>query len=74
MTARLKWLIDANVVSEMMRPRPEPRVEAYLDSIADDGLGLASITVWEVLRCRAPYRSLEGFGLCSISIPLGALR
>ena len=49
MTAPLAWLIDTNVVSEMMRPQPEPRVAAYLDSIADDGLGLASITVWEVL-------------------------
>ena len=50
MTTPLAWLIDANVVSEMMRPQPEPRVAAYLDSIADDGLGLASITVWEVLN------------------------
>ena len=49
MAAPLAWLIDTNVVSEMMRPRPEPRVAACLDSIADDGLGLASITVWEVL-------------------------
>ena len=49
MTAPLAWLIDTNVVSEMMRPRPEQRVAAYLDSIADDGLGLASITAWEVL-------------------------
>jgi len=48
-TAPLAWLIDTNVVSEMMRPRPEPLVAAYLDSIADDGLGLASVTVWEVL-------------------------
>ena len=49
MSAPLAWLIDTNVVSEMMRPRPEPRVAAFLDSIAGDGLGLASITVWEVL-------------------------
>lgn len=49
MTAPLAWLIDTNVVSEMMRPRPEPRVAAFLDSIADEGLGLASITVWEIL-------------------------
>ena len=49
MTAPLAWLIDTNVVSEMMRPKPEPRVAAYLDSIADEGLGLVSITVWEVL-------------------------
>ena len=49
MTAPLTWLIDTNVVSEMMRPSPEPRVASYLDSIADEGLGIASITVWEVL-------------------------
>lgn len=49
MTAPLAWLIDTNVVSEMMRPRPEPRVAAFLDSIADDGIGLAAVTVWEVL-------------------------
>ena len=49
MTAPLAWLIDTNVVSEMMRPRPEPQVAAFLDSIADEGLGLSSVTVWEVL-------------------------
>ena len=49
MTAPLKWLLDTNVVSEMMRPRPEPQVATFLDSIADEGLGLASVTVWEVL-------------------------
>ena len=49
MTAPLAWLIDTNVVSEMMRPRPEPLVAAFLDSIANEGLGLASVTVWEVL-------------------------
>ena len=49
MTAQLAWLIDTNVVSEMMRPRPEPRVATFLDSIERDGIGLASVTVWEVL-------------------------
>ena len=49
MTVLLAWLIDTNVVSEMMRPRPESRVAHFLDSIADEGLGLASITVWEIL-------------------------
>ncbi|WP_446832059.1 hypothetical protein [Candidatus Foliamicus sp.] len=36
MTAPLAWLINTNVVSEMMRPRPEPRVSAFLDSIAGE--------------------------------------
>ena len=49
MIVPLAWLIDTNVVSEMMRPRPEPRVAAFLDSIADEGLGLSPVTVWEVL-------------------------
>ena len=49
MTAQLAWLIDTDVVSEMMRPRPEPRVAAFLDSIEREGIGLASATVWEVL-------------------------
>lgn len=49
MTAPLAWLIDTNIVSEMMRPRPEPRVAAFLDSVADEGIGLSSISVWEVL-------------------------
>lgn len=50
MITPLAWLIDTNVVSEMMRPRPEPRVVTFLDSIADEGLGLASVTVWEILN------------------------
>ena len=49
MTAPLAWLIDTNVVSEMMRPRPEPRVAAFLDAIEAEGIGLSSVTVWEVL-------------------------
>ncbi|MYD76494.1 MAG: type II toxin-antitoxin system VapC family toxin [Gammaproteobacteria bacterium] len=48
-TAPLAWLIDTNVISEMMRPRPDPRGAAFLDSIADEGIGLASISVWEAL-------------------------
>ena len=43
MTERLAWLLDANVVSEMMRPRPEPRVAAFLDSIAEESVFHASI-------------------------------
>ena len=49
MTDPRAWLLDTNVVSEMMRPRPEPRVAYLLDSVAREGLGLAIVTVWEVL-------------------------
>ncbi|MYG81921.1 MAG: type II toxin-antitoxin system VapC family toxin [Gemmatimonadetes bacterium] len=46
----LRWLIDTNVVSEMMRPAPEPRVAGFLDGIWAQGVGVASITVWEILN------------------------
>ena len=49
MTVPLVWLKDTNVVSEMMRPRPEPRVVRFLDSIADEGICRASVSVWDVL-------------------------
>ena len=53
MTKPLAWPLDANVVSEMMRPRPEPRVAGFLDSITDEGIGPDSIIVIaaEVPQC-----------------------
>lgn len=50
MTKPLAWLIDTNVLLEMMKPHPEPRVAAFLDSIDDEGIGLSSITIWEILN------------------------
>jgi len=35
--APLAWLVDANVVSEMMRPRPMPQVADFIESIAHKG-------------------------------------
>ena len=49
MSAPVAYLLDTNIVSEMMRPNPEPRVATFLDMIAGEGIGLASITVWEIL-------------------------
>ena len=34
----------------MMRATPEPRVAGFLDRIAAEGIGLAAITVWEILN------------------------
>ena len=50
MTAPVAWLLDTNIVSEMMRPKPEPQVAKFLDRIAAEGIGLASITVWEIFN------------------------
>ena len=30
----MSWLLDTNVISEMMRPHPEPRAARFLDRIA----------------------------------------
>ena len=46
----LSWLLDTNVVSEMMRSQPDRRVVALLATIPRRHLGLASVTVWEVLN------------------------
>lgn len=33
-----------------MRTKPDPRVAGFLDEIAIEGIGLATITVWEILN------------------------
>ena len=50
MTAPTSWLLDTNILSEMMRPNPESRVAKFLDEIAPEGIGLTAITVWEILN------------------------
>ena len=50
MTAPVAWILDTSVVSEMMRPYPEPRVAYFLDAIAVEGIGIATITIWEILN------------------------
>lgn len=46
----MSYLLDTNVVSEMMRPHSEPRVARFLDSVAHDALHIGTITVWEILN------------------------
>ena len=50
MTLPVTWLLDTNVLLEMMRPNPEPRVAGFLDRVAGEGIGLAAITVCEILN------------------------
>ena len=49
MTLPIAYLLDTNVVSEMMRPNPMSEVAEFLDAAAKEGIGLATITVWEIL-------------------------
>jgi len=41
-------LIDTNVVSEAMKPAPEPRVIAWLDSLPASDVWISAVTVAEI--------------------------
>ena len=42
------WLLDTNVVSELRRPRPEPRVVAFVAAQPLDRLFLSVVTLAEI--------------------------
>ena len=42
------WLLDTNVVSELRRPRPEPRVVAFVAAQPLDQLFLSVVTLAEI--------------------------
>ena len=46
----MKYLLDTNVLSEVRRPHPEPRVLAWLDAVDEDRLYLSAITIGEIAR------------------------
>ena len=65
MTGPVIRLLDTNVVSEMMRPDPDPRVAGFLAATPADEKALSAITVWEVengLRRMYPGRRREDLG------------
>ncbi|MCA3277791.1 MAG: type II toxin-antitoxin system VapC family toxin [Roseomonas sp.] len=41
-------LLDTNVISEAMKPEPEPRVRAWLDAQAAETLFLSAVTIAEL--------------------------
>ncbi len=43
-------LLDTNVLSEPLKPRPEPSVIAWLDSQANDRLCISVVSVMEMLE------------------------
>ena len=42
-------LLDTNVLSELMRPAPEPRVVRWLDACADEDIWVSAVTAAEIL-------------------------
>jgi predicted nucleic acid-binding protein len=46
----MNLLIDTNVISEMTKPRPDPRVVAFLHETDEDRLFLSVVTLAELTR------------------------
>ena len=44
----MSYLLDTNVVSELRRPQPEPRVLEFIAAIPLDGLHLSDVTMAEI--------------------------
>ena len=44
----MKYLLDTNVVSEWVKPRPEPRVVGWLAGVDEDLVFLSVVTVAEI--------------------------
>ncbi len=44
----MSYLLDTNVVSELVRPRPNERVIAWFGSVADSALHLSVLSVGEI--------------------------
>ena len=42
------WLLDTNVLSELRRPRPEPKVTAFVAAQSLDDLHISSVTLAEI--------------------------
>jgi predicted nucleic acid-binding protein len=42
------WLIDTNVLSELRRPQPEPKVVAFIASQPLDQLYVSAVTIAEI--------------------------
>ena len=42
-------LVDTNVLSELMRPKPDKHVLDWMDDLLGSDLGLTDITVGEIL-------------------------
>jgi len=44
----MAWLLDTNVLSELRRPRPEPKVVAFISGQPLDQLYISAVTLAEI--------------------------
>ena len=43
-----RWLLDTNVLSELRRPKPEPKVVAFVEAQPLDALHVSTVTLAEI--------------------------
>lgn len=59
------YLLDTNVVSELRKPRPNPKVIAWIQDAEDSDLHLSAVTIGEiqagieVTRTQSPTKAVE---------------
>jgi toxin FitB len=44
------FLLDTNVISELVRPRPAPQVTSWIEAIGEDALYLSVLTLGEIRK------------------------
>jgi toxin FitB len=50
------FLLDTNVISELVKPKPEPKVTTWIDSIDENLLHLSVLTIGEIRKGIASLR------------------
>ncbi|MGY2894846.1 putative nucleic acid-binding protein [Deinococcus sp. UYEF24] len=55
-------LLDTNVLSELSRPRPDPQVSSYLDTLPLEKTFISAVSVAEVERGIVTYPMPKGRG------------
>lgn len=61
------FLLDTNVVSELRRPRPDPTVEQWFESVASVDLHLSVLVVGEIRRGVERIRPREPDRACALA-------
>lgn len=46
----MNFLLDTNVISELVKPSPDPRVWQWVDVVPDSQMFISAITVGEIVR------------------------
>jgi hypothetical protein len=49
------FLLDTNVISELIRPKPEPKVTKWIDAIDEELLFLSVLTLGEIRKDRRSF-------------------